>query len=144
MALEKQIRSEVLFMFGFGKKRSADKACTGGVAIKTLGKDDRISVMSDEIHIYADKRDRTYHVSEVIKIAIYTTDQGPAADDMALLMVMADGLFILPSEHPLYETFLFDGLAGKIPLDFPKIIDASSSTENAEFILFEKEIFPSK
>jgi len=126
-------------MFGFGKKKTVNQDSMDGAAVKTLRKDDKAGITGDEIRFSVDKRDHVYRVSDVVKIAIYTTDQGPAADDVALLVAMEDGSFILPSEHPLYETFLFDGLSGEFPIDFPKVIEASSCTENAEFILYAKK-----
>ena len=125
-------------MFGFGKKKSVDKNSRDSAAIKTFGENDKIGIMCDEIQIRIGENEYCYRTSDVVKISILTTDQGPFVDDVALLIAMKDCSFILPSEHPLYEKFLFDDMSGKIPIDFHKIIEASSCAENAEFVLYTK------
>jgi hypothetical protein len=69
---------------------------------------------------------------------ILTTDQGPIVDDIALAITIEDIVFVIPSENKLYEKFLFDGISKKIIIDFQKVIEASSCSENAEFIIYNK------
>ena len=106
--------------------------------VKTLKNGDMIEVIHDEVHIRMGKEAHCFQIADIAKLAILTTDQGPVVDDMALLVVAKETFFIVPSENAVYEKFLFDGIAPKIPIDFQKVIEASSCSENAEFVLYTK------
>ena len=106
--------------------------------IEILRDTDTIEMMHDELSICIGGKEYRCTISAIEKISILTTDKGPAEDDAALSVAVDNHFFVLPSEHYLYEKFLFDGLAVKIPIDFQKIIDAAACTENAEFVLYSK------
>ena len=106
--------------------------------VRTLRDCDTIETINDEIHISIDGVKYSYGIADVTKIAILTTDQGPFVDDTALLMVVKESYFLIPSEHHLYAKFLFDEISKKITIDFQKAVDASACTENAEFVLYTK------
>ena len=106
--------------------------------LKILKKNDTIETKNDEIHVVFDGKAYCDKIDDVIKISIFTTDQGPFVDDVALVITMKERSFLVPSEHSLYEKFIFDDISKKLTIDFQKAMDAASCTENAEFILYSK------
>ena len=108
----------------------------GKMEIKILNERDTIKTENDEVYICMDEKDNKFKISDIHKISIFTTDQGPFVDDVALSIVLNQCSFLIPSEHYLYQKFLFDDISKKVSLDFQKIIEASSSTQNAEFVLY--------
>ena len=109
------------------------------VSIIVLKDTDKVEVVNDETHIGNSEKKFCFKIDDINKLAILTTDRGPFEDDVALTISTKENIFVIPSEHPLYENFLFDEISKKIVIDYQKIIDASSCTENAEFILFLKQ-----
>ena len=101
-----------------------------------LKNNDVAEISNDEIRMIIDGRSSCFRITEIIKIAILTSNQGPFVDDAALAITIEDSVFVIPSENKLYEKFLFDGISKKITIDFQKVIEASSCTENAEFIIY--------
>ncbi len=68
-----------------------------------------------------------------------TTDLGPFYDDMGLAVdVGNDEVIFIMSEHRCYKSFLFDQIGKVLPIDYQKIIDASSCTENRVFEIYRK------
>lgn len=104
--------------------------------IKILNDKNTIKTDNDEVHISMDKKESIVKIIDIQKISIVTTDKGPFVDDVALFIVFSECAFLLPSGHHLYQKFLFDDISKKITIDFQKVIEASSSTQNAEFILY--------
>ena len=122
----------------FKNKKSTDKNSQHDIATRTLEKNDKIGIVCDEIVISIDKNEYCHKIADIVKIAILTTDKGPFVCDVFLLVAMKDCFIVLPSEHSLYEKFLFGDIAGNISIDYHKIIEASSCAENAEFVLYSK------
>lgn len=77
-------------------------------------------------------------IDNIIKVSVITSNKGPVEDDMGLAIKFHDEVYVLMSEHPLYNNFLFEELGKVIELDFQAITDAASSCDNAEFIVYEK------
>ena len=44
------------------------------------------------------------------------------------------------SSHPDYQTFLFDQFGKSVKIDYDKIIEASTCTENKIFEIYKKEV----
>lgn len=76
------------------------------------------------------------NLEELLKITLVTTDKGPAIDDMALLLVQSDGLVIVPSEHPDFMNTIMQ-LNKDFPINYQKVIDAQSCTQNQVFVLWQ-------
>jgi hypothetical protein len=106
--------------------------------IFTLEDNDIVEISKDEIQMNIGGKAFCFKIVEISKIAILTSDQGPFVDDVALAVTIEDRVFVIPSENKLYEKFLFDGISKKITIDFQKVMEASSCTENAEFIIYHK------
>ena len=101
---------------------------------------DTLCLAGDKILAVVDSREYTYKLSSVNRIVILTTDLGPAQDDMGIAIdVGNDDVIIIMSEHKCYSSFLFDQLGKALPIDYQKIIDASSCTDEGVFMIYEKE-----
>ena len=105
---------------------------------KTFKKNDKVGLIGDKMQINIGKSQYCYSISDIIKIAILTTDKGPFFDDVALAVSFDESVFVIPSEHSLYEEFLFDEISKKITIDYQSVMDASTCTDNAEFIIYHK------
>ena len=101
--------------------------------------EDSLSLIDDKIWAVAGPETHIYDLDRVEKIVILTTDMGPFFDDMGLAIDVGnnDVIFIM-SSHRCYQKFLFDQIGKVLPLDYQKIIDASSCTENKVFELYVK------
>ena len=108
------------------------------MSVFILKNNDTAEISGSEIHIIISGKAFCLKIDEILKIAILTTDQGPFSDDAALAVTAEESVFLIPSENSLFGKFLFDGIAEKITIDFQKAIEASSCTENAEFVLYRK------
>ena len=108
------------------------------VDIFTLKNNDAVEISADEIKMNIDGEAVCFKIAEILKIAILTSNQGPFVDDVALAITIEDRVFVILSENKLFEKFLFDGISKKITIDFQKVMEASSCTENAEFIIYHK------
>ena len=103
-----------------------------------LNYDDKIIIQNDNIIFSIKEKQTTFRLTQLTKLSIITTDQGPFIDDVFLALFINDIIIFLPSEHTQYENTLFDELGNIFELDYQKIIRASSFTQNAEFIIYQK------
>ena len=71
--------------------------------LKRFKNSDMIETIDDEIHISADKKTYCYKMADIVKLVILTTDQGPVFDDVALLIMVKETFFVIPSENYLFE-----------------------------------------
>ena len=100
---------------------------------------DTISVSSNSIVVFFKNKTYNFEITDIQEAIIFTTDQGPIYDDMGAALKFGDGSVLeIMSEHPSYESFLFDGLGKQIDLDYSAVIKASSCTENAVFPMYKK------
>ena len=101
--------------------------------------EDSLSLIDNRIWAVAGPDTYIYDLERVEKIVILTTDMGPFFDDMGLAIDVGnnDVIFIM-SSHRCYQEFLFDQIGKVLPLDYQKIIDASSCTENKVFEIYVK------
>ena len=106
--------------------------------IFNIKNNDIVEISNDEIQVNIDGKAFCFKIDEILKIAILTSDQGPFVDDVVLAITIEGSVFLIPSENKLYEKFLFDEISKKITIDFQKVMEASSCTENAEFIIYKK------
>ncbi len=118
----------------FDKSKKVNK-----INIKVLNNNDTIEIMDNEIKACINSELVAFRIADISKIAILTTDKGPFVDDVALAITLHKDVIVIPSEHDLYQKFLFDYISKKVSIDFQKVIEASSSTQNAEFIIYIKQ-----
>ena len=105
-----------------------------------LGDQDTICVKDGKISVVFENKEYAFVKEEIEAAMIITTDQGPFFDDMCLAFRM-DGetaIFVM-SEHPQYSGFLFDELKTLIKIDYGRVIEASSCTENKIFFLYQRD-----
>lgn len=74
---------------------------------------------------------------EIIKISVITTNQGPIADDVFLVLFKEEEGVLIPSEAEGYNE-VFERVSKFDEFDFQKYIDSMSSTINKEFICWER------
>lgn len=108
--------------------------------IRVEAEKDSLCLVEDKIHAVVNSEEFVYELSSVNKIDLLTTDLGPLHDDMGLAIDVgnSDVIFIM-SEHRCFSPFLFDQVGKSLPIDFQKIIDASTCTDNGVFEIYEKE-----
>ena len=98
---------------------------------------DSLYLDNNLIHAVAGKEEYIYDLSEVKKIVILTTNQGPLCDDMALAVdVGGNNVIFIMSGHRCFDEFLFNQIGKRISLDYQKIIEASSCVENEAFEIY--------
>lgn len=109
--------------------------------IRVATEEDDLFLMDDKIHAIVNSREYIYELSRVKKIVLLTTELGPFYDDMGLAIDVGnnDVIFIM-SEHKCYSSFLFDQIGKALPIDYQKILDASSCTDNKNIELYVKDI----
>ncbi len=102
--------------------------------------EDSIILEGNKIHAIADNKEYICELSSINEIDLLTTDSGPFADDMCLA-VFADNniVFLVMSEHRCFKSFLFDQIGRVLPIDYQKIIDASTCTKKNIFEIFIRE-----
>ena len=107
--------------------------------IRVESKSDFVLLEDENIKVFADNKEYSFDVSDIWRVLIITTDQGPLYDDMCLVVEVGKetAIFVM-SEHLSYETFLFEQLGKILKLDYNEIIQASMSTDNKIFVIYEK------
>lgn len=107
--------------------------------------DDILTLNDNTIHVTADSKEYDFELKEVERIVLFTTDMGPFEDDMGLEIELRDNkVIMILSGHKCFKSFLFDQIGKVLPIDYKKIIDAASCTDNRTFELFKKRIELSK
>ena len=105
------------------------------IQVKTA--EDSLFLEDNKIHAVVDSKEYIYDLSAVDKLVILTTDLGPFYDDMGLAVDFGnDEVIFIMSEHRCYKPFLFDQIGKVLPIDYQKIIEASSCTENKVFEIY--------
>ena len=100
---------------------------------------DTLSLKDGKIQALAGGTEYHFSLSEIEEVLIITNDLGPFYDDMCLaIMIDSQTAIFIMSEHPMYQTFLFEQLGKVLPLDYNKIIEASICTENNIFVIYKK------
>ena len=101
---------------------------------------DSICLVNNDILVVVNSKEYIYGLSSVNKMVLFTTDLGPSHDDMGLTIDVgnSDEITIM-SEHRCFSPFLFDQIGKALPIDFQKIIDASTCTVNGVFELYVKK-----
>lgn len=108
--------------------------------IKVETNDDSLYLINNEIHAMVDNCEYVFMIDSVEKLVILTTDVGPFYDDMGLAIDVGNNtaIFIM-SEHRCYKKFLFDEIAKVLPIDYQKIIEASTCIDNKVFEIYKKK-----
>lgn len=105
----------------------------------TLNNSDTICVRDGKIAVVFEDREYSFAKEEIEEAMIITTDKGPFYDDMCLaLRIDSETAVFVMSEHPQYSGFLFDELKTLIEIDYGKVIEASSCTENNIFFIYKR------
>ena len=101
--------------------------------------EDSLSLDGNIIRAISDSKEYIFNLSKVSKLVILTSDTGPFDEEMWLVVYIGtDDLIFIPSGHKCCDAFLFDQIGNVLPIDHKNIIEASSCTENKEFVLYEK------
>ena len=102
--------------------------------------EDSLSLKGNQICAVTGSKHYVFELEEIKSIAIETSDDGPFAEDIRLVVVVGkDTVIFVPSGHRSYEPFLFDEIAKALPINKMNIVQASSCTENNTFILYERQ-----
>lgn len=105
----------------------------------TLNNTDTIRVKDGKVAVVFGNKEYSFAKEEIEAAMIITTDKGPFYDDMCLaLRIDSETAVFVMSEHPQYDSFLFDELKSLIELDYGKVTEASSCTENNIFFLYKR------
>lgn len=106
----------------------------------TLNNSDTICVCDGKIAVVFENREYSFAKEEIEAAMIITTDKGPFYDDMCLaIRIDSETAVFVMSEHPQYSGFLFDELKTLIKIDYGKVIEASSCTENNIFFIYKRD-----
>lgn len=106
----------------------------------TLNNSDTICVRDGKIAVVFENKEYSFAKEEIEAVMIITTDKGPFLDDMCLaIRIDSETAVFVMSEHPQYGGFLFDELKTLIEIDYGKVIEASSCTENNIFFIYKRE-----
>lgn len=106
----------------------------------TLSNQDTIRVKDGKIAVVFENREYAFVKEEIEAAMIITTDKGPFYDDMCLaLRIDSETAIFVMSEHPQYGGFLCDELKTLIEIDYGKVIEALSCTENNIFFLYRRD-----
>ncbi len=101
--------------------------------------EDSLSLKDNYIYAYIGKQEYVYSLEKVEKIVLLTTDLGPFYDDMGLAIdVGNDTAIFVMSEHKCFREFLFEQIGKVLPVDYQKVIEASSCTERNVFEIYRK------
>jgi len=101
---------------------------------------DTLYLAGNEIHAVVHSKEHIYGLPSVMRMVVFTTDSGPLQDDMGLAIEVENGdVIMIMSEHKCFSPFLFDQIGKALPVDYQGIIDASASTSNGVFEIYEKD-----
>lgn len=105
----------------------------------TLNNSDTVCVKDGKIAVFFENKEYSFAKEEIEAAMIITTDKGPFYDDMCLaLRIDSETAVFVMSEHPCYKAFLFDELKTLVKVDYSKVIEASTCTENNIFFLYRR------
>lgn len=101
--------------------------------------EDSLVLEGNEIHACIEKQKYVYPLESIEKIVLLTTDLGPFYDDMGLAIDVGNNtaIFIM-SEHKCFQDFLFEQIGKALPIDYQKVIEASSCIEQNVFEIYRK------
>ncbi|MDE6731321.1 MAG: hypothetical protein K2J77_00400 [Oscillospiraceae bacterium] len=106
----------------------------------TLCNIDTICVKDGKIAVVFKDKEYLFAKEEIEAAMIITTDKGPFYDDMCLaIRIDSETAIFVMSEHPCYKEFLFDELKTLIKIDYNKVIEASTCTENNIFFIYKRD-----
>ena len=101
--------------------------------------DDTLFLDGNEICAYVADQEYIYSLESIEKIVLLTTDMGPFYDDMGLAIDVGNNtaIFIM-SEHKCFKDFLFEQIGKVLPIDYQKVIEASTCIEQNVFVIYRK------
>lgn len=107
--------------------------------IRVETNEDSLCFVNNKIHAIVGTCEYIYPVEAIEKIVMLTTDIGPFYDDVGLAVDVGNNtaIFIM-SEYKCYKDFLFEQIGKILPLDYQKIIEASTCTDNNVFEIYIK------
>lgn len=107
--------------------------------IRVETENDRLFMEDGKIKAVVKNKEYLFDISDIEQVVLLTTDLGPAYDDMCLaIRIDKETAIFIMSEHPSYETFLFEQLGKAIQIDYQAIIKASTCTDNNVFVLYKR------
>ncbi len=105
-----------------------------------IGYGDFLTVKDNNIYANIEGQFLPFDMDDVNRLILFTTGEGPLLDDMGLAIELCgDITIVIMSGHECYESFLFDGLGKALPINYKKIIEASSCTEPEMFVIYSKD-----
>ena len=108
------------------------------IKIETV--DDTLSLCDDKIYAFSNGVNYDFCISKIEAVLMITNDLGPFYDDLCLaIRIDRETAIFIMSEHNDFKSFLFDQLGKSFPLDYEKITEASSCTENKLFVIYERK-----
>lgn len=106
--------------------------------IITLKPNESLEYMSNKIVFNKNSEEaNAYETSGINKISIITTDAGPFYDDVAIAIFFDKIVFIVPLEHASYDE-IYNSISESFKIDYENVIKAMSSTENEEFVIYQR------
>ena len=109
------------------------------IKIKIESNSDKLYIDNENIIAEVLGEKYTFKITDIDLVMIITNDLGPFYDDMCLaICINQNTVIFIMSEHPLYQTFLFDQLGKSIELNYDNVIKASTCTDNNTFLLYKK------
>ena len=111
-----------------------------GIKIYIKNNEDSIILEDSIIHAVSDNKEYICELSSIHEMDLLTTDLGPFADDMCLaIFTDTNIIFFVLSEHRSFKPFLFDQIGKVLPIDYQKIIDASTCTKKNIFEIYIRD-----
>ncbi len=81
-----------------------------------------------------------FPINTVQQIILLTTDQGPIEDDLEMVIdVGCSTVICIMSEHGCFKPFLFRQIGDVLPIDYHRVIDACSCTDDHAFEIYRRE-----
>ncbi len=100
---------------------------------------DILALEGTKIYAQISNQEYVFPIETIEKIVLLTTDMGPFEDDMGLAVdVGNETVIFIMSEHRCFKDFLFERLGKVLPIDYQKVIDASTCVENATFVIYSR------
>ncbi len=101
--------------------------------------EDSLTIKDNCICACIGKQEYVYSLEQVEKIVLLTTDLGPLYDDMGLAIDVGNDIAIfVMSGHNCFQDFLFEQIGNALPIDYQKVIEASSCIERNVFEIYRK------
>ena len=100
---------------------------------------DTIGINNGRLEAKAEEKEYFFVKEQIEEILLITTDMGPFYDDMGLAVRIDENTaFLIMSEHPRFQPFLFEELKTIVEIDYEAVIKASSCIQNNVFSVYKR------